>query len=405
MSKKTIILTQKQLDEIVGGDSTYLDNVDSDFVQDGVNSVYTGEKTDDSDTKPVTSDKFAKQIRRPSGFYGLDRNIQMGQPVMIACSKSTWEKRNLVKEDNSELVNTNFGIGQSTKDNIVAANNSAGANAVKNGNVSYGNAKVIKSRMNKLQKQAQKGDVGAQQKYQNMGGKVLQDAVTQKLDNATSLVKRDKENRSNMGFNNVYQKPGGTKNSGNGEAHSTKNNPLITYDVNESRSIKSRKLQYLLNSHGGFSEKRYSYLKHNNHDIRMTNADIHNITDDQVIGVVDYEKIKSTIDDIRKNKKFGYVPGDDIDYIKLMDGSYLLLLVKNAHYYRSRIGEEGEFKELFDKKQSREANRQYSGKHNNYYRWKSTDAEDLMFNNPYYKNWSEDSKNQLRNKIKNDYKK
>ena len=228
MSKKTLILTQKQLDEIVGGNSAYLDNIDSDFVQDGANKVYTGEKTDDADTKPVTNDKFAKQINRNYGYYGYGRTVKSDAPLMMTCSKGEWEKRNLIKEDNQDLVGSNFGIGQSVKDNMVAANDSAGANAVKKGNVSYGNAKVIKSRMEKLQKQAQKGDVGAQQKYQNMGGKLLQDTVTKKLDTATSLDKRDKENRSNMGFENVYQKPGGTKQKNLTNNNST--NQVITYE-------------------------------------------------------------------------------------------------------------------------------------------------------------------------------
>lgn len=225
MAKKTLILTRKQLEEIVGGDTTYLDNAESDFTEDGANQVYTGEKTDTEDAVPVTTDKISKQLRRNLGIYGYSDRVRSNSPLVMTCSKSEWKKRNLIKETNSELVNTKFGIGQSVKDNMVATGDSAGANAVENGNITYDNAKMIKSRMNKLQQQAKKGDAQAAQTYQNMGGKLLHDTVEKKLDNATSMVKRDKENRSNMGFSNVYQKPGGTKNNGNASKSA-----IITYD-------------------------------------------------------------------------------------------------------------------------------------------------------------------------------
>lgn len=227
MAKKTLIITKKQLEEIVGGDSSYLDNADTDFKQDAVNKIYTGEKTDTEDSMPVTTDKFAKQLRRNYGYFGMGRNAKACYPAVVTCSKSDWVNKNVVNEDNSALQNTNFGIGQSFKDNIVAAGDSAGANAAKNGNISYDNARVIKHRMEKLQNQAMKGNSQAQQKYLNMGGKMLQDTVNQKLDNATSLVKRDKENRNNMGFQNVYQKPGGTKNK---KINNVEGSAIITYD-------------------------------------------------------------------------------------------------------------------------------------------------------------------------------
>lgn len=222
MAKKTIILTQKQLDEIVGGNMAYLDD-GSEYAEDATNQVYT-DNPKFKKTK-TTGDKVAKSRRRDSSFYGLNRNIQTKQPVMIACSKSEWEKKNLIKEDNQDLVNAHFELGDNAKHNMVAAKDSAGANAIENG-VSYDNARQITSRMNRLQQQAKKGDVNAQQKYQKMGGKILQDTVKNKLNNATALNKRDKENRSNLGFSNVYQKPGGTK--GDGKAHTPKQ--VITYE-------------------------------------------------------------------------------------------------------------------------------------------------------------------------------
>lgn len=232
MAKRRIILTQSQLDEIVGGNTEYLDGENTDFSQyDGINNIYTGEKLDSKDADPVDTDKIAHQmVRKPVAYGLLHRGTATYNPLFV-CARDRGEKKS-INETNSELVNTKFGIGDNLKNNMSAVRDSAGANAVKNGSISYDNAKTIKSRMNKLQQRAKKGDMAAQRTYERMGGKVLQDTVEKNLDNATSLVKRDKENRANLGFKNVYQKPGATKVSGNGKAHTPKNNNgiIITYN-------------------------------------------------------------------------------------------------------------------------------------------------------------------------------
>ena len=42
------------------------------------------------------------------------------------------------------------------------------------------------------------------------------------LNRETGAIKQRKTNRKNLGFENQFQKAGGTKNSGNGKAHSKK---------------------------------------------------------------------------------------------------------------------------------------------------------------------------------------
>ena len=56
MGKKTIILTQRQLDEIVGGNSTYLDNADNNFREYLDNEVSATSKLSNGDGKPVTTE-------------------------------------------------------------------------------------------------------------------------------------------------------------------------------------------------------------------------------------------------------------------------------------------------------------------------------------------------------------
>lgn len=388
MAKK-IILTQKQLDEIVGGDSSYLDSLGTDFRNDGTNAVYTGEKrSDSSDDKPITTDKVAQTLPRTPYFYRSNTRASY-----FESKKSDWKKKNL-KEANE----TNISIDPTTQNNMVAASDSAGANAVKNGNISHTNATTIKSRMKKLKGQIAKGDTNALNVYNKMGGDVLYDKLDKELKNKSNINNRNKENLKNIGIQTD------TRTYGNGQGHHSSDS-VITPWVNESRSIKSQKLQDILKQHGGFYKDSWFTNRKVNGDIRMTNADIHNLTDEQVIGVVDYDKVKSAIDNIRRNKLYGYVPGDDIDYVQLMDGKYLLLLVKNANQYKSREYQKGDFQDLVDKKIERDKNKPYKGKHNDNYQWKSTDAQQYVFNNPYYKDWDDEAKEQMKNKIKDDYKK
>jgi len=69
------------------------------------------------------------------------------------------------------------------------------------------------------------------------------------------------------------------------------------------------------------------------------------------------------------------------------------------------MGEKNSFPELFNKQQTRKANNPYKGKHNTNYKWKSQDAQHYVFNNPYYKEWDDEAKENMKRKIKDDYKK
>lgn len=398
MAKK-VILTQKQLDEICGGDSSYLDGIGTDFRKDGTNAVYTGEKrSDGSDDEPMTTKDVDLTLPKPPYYYYW-RNIPRTR--YFESKKSDWAKKNL-----REANETNISIDPTTKKNMVAGPDSAGANAVKNGVISHTNATTIKNRMEKLKDSIKKGNEQALNKYNNMGGDVLYDKLNRELENKTTINQRDKQNQKNLGIQTDI------RDYGNGKGHSEEgvllDNPYKTKNVSalgESRSIKSAKLQDIINKHGGFYKDSYLRGRKSNHDIRMTNADLHNLTDDQVIDVVDYTQIKPTIENIRQNKLYGFVPGDDIDYVQLNDGNYLLLMVKNANQYRNRDYQKGDFQDLVDKKIERDRNRPYKGKHNDDYQWKSTDAQHYVFNNPYYKNWDKEAKEQMRRKIKDDYKK
>lgn len=210
MAKKTVIFTKQQLHEILGTNMTYLDNADSDFKENGNNEVYSGEKLPSQDADPFTTDKLAKMRVVDYGPWvpGGRGDARIGNVY----------QRGLY-ESNSDLEGTFIEMDPETSKKMTAAKGSAGANAVKNGRMTYTNATTIKTEMEKLKAA---GDEQSMKKFQAMGGDIFLDKIRKALDNKTALVKRDKKNRADMGMKNVYQKPGGTKNSGNGMAHTKK---------------------------------------------------------------------------------------------------------------------------------------------------------------------------------------
>ena len=68
--------------------------------------------------------------------------------------------------------------------------------------------------------------------YQMICGDKLKPWVDNSLKSFTGSIQRDKENRSSMGQSNVFQKAGGTKNSGNGQAHTQKVSSTFDGKVN-----------------------------------------------------------------------------------------------------------------------------------------------------------------------------
>lgn len=198
MKKRTFILTEQQLSEILGTNMSYLDNVDSDFAQNGSNEVYTGEKTDTNDAEPITTDKYSKA-----------RVINFG-PWMTGGRSGyahyTYGGSGRVMESNSDLEGTTLTID----------------NDDPNGKMSYTAATTKKSEMEKLKNAANKGDKSAETQFNNRGGDETLNKINRTLDNKTGLVKRWKQNKKNMGDTNAFQKPGGTKNAGNGQAHTKK---------------------------------------------------------------------------------------------------------------------------------------------------------------------------------------
>lgn len=403
MGKKTIIISEKQLNEINGSDSIYFDAAHKDFREfSGQNEVMIGGKDslNKKDPSPTVSDRVADEMGRTDNWFTISRAKTLGVPNPIFCSHRH-KNNNIISESNSDLEGEKFTIDPTTMKALQATLNGLGnssekgttrlRNIVKNGNVSYTEATTLKSLLDKMSPDTAE--------YNNMGGKPLHDFLNKTLDNKTSIIKRGKEMMKDLGFSNQFQKAGGMKKSGNGMAHTKKNvtyfeaQELMGNIIEESRSIKSQKLLSLLNQHGGFrTEWHGQHKKYPN-----TNADLHTIDDNDVIGVFDYgeeNKAKTIAKD-----KYNFQPGDDIDFIRLEDMTYLAVIVRNAFQYPSRSNEHGGFNAYMKKRRERENQHPI-----NYYKWNSETAQEV-FHNPWYKDWSPESKEWARNKIKSEYNK
>jgi len=217
--KKTLILSQKQLDEIVGGNSAYLDNIDNDFAEDGSNEIYTGEKLEDKDSLPLTTNTHAKERCidygpwMPGGKGGA-RLVYPNTNGMVCCSKKEWKDK-VLNETNQNLVGNTYGDSENR--------------------VSNTNASTLKWRYGAAKKKAQSNDPTIRQqgistmKTMEKNNPNLQQIETQynaAMANDASI----KQTRKNSGESNVFQKEGGTKTTGNGGKHSEKNEPIITYE-------------------------------------------------------------------------------------------------------------------------------------------------------------------------------
>lgn len=174
---------------------------------------------------------------------------------------------------------------------------------------------------------------------------------------------------------------------------------IITESINqillEKRGINSDKLYNIIKQHGG--------LAHGNNGV----FDLNNMTDNDIIGVVDYNML-CHINDLgqkewskRNGIKLGV--GDVISDLELNDGQYILAILRGGNFDKiggvNRDKSSSDFEILNQKHLDRERNKSQKA-----YKWHNSDAEDL-FKNPYFRkgsgNWSSSEKKQAMNNVRN----
>lgn len=193
MSKRTVIITQKQLDEIVGGgNSPYFDNAE---VPNNANLISTN--GDDNETTQI-GDFFSKEMPRSSYYFG-----RMGI--------------NPIHEENQNLKNKTFG--STYNDN----------------GKSYSNTKTTLHRAQKAKETMMTGATQAikdkaAQTYRTMqnNNDIDLNVLQNQYDSAKNIDKNIRDNKVKNGEPILKST---TKDSGNGKAHSVKqtNNGFITY--------------------------------------------------------------------------------------------------------------------------------------------------------------------------------
>ena len=198
MSKKQIILTQKQIDEICGNNSTYLDGLalTPDLANNYSNEITTNGNIDGAYPDPMTTDDYAKDTTNNiRGYWGL-RGMG-GVSTIREMSKREWENKKL-SEDNERLKHRMFG----------ATSNSDPK--------SYDATKKNISRYNIAARKSQNGTPEEKRKAQKTMQKM------QKNWGGLEVAKNQYETAKRV---DKTIKPGiksAPKNSGNGKAHSPK---------------------------------------------------------------------------------------------------------------------------------------------------------------------------------------
>ena len=212
MSRKTLILREDQFNEICGTNTAYLDNP-NDYAEDGLTTTKTGGAISDSNgektySDPLTTDDYAHELAPETLFALLFRNGGHGLWGHWGSglrARELTEGKKKLQESNGELEDRTWGLDLD--------------NDGQKKTYSYTNLTTKKTELKQLLAQLVQQNAPKQQ-IQRVKSALA--GVCRVLDRETGAIKQRKTNRKNLGFANQFQKEGGTKNSGNGKAHSKK---------------------------------------------------------------------------------------------------------------------------------------------------------------------------------------
>ncbi len=220
-----IIITEKQLKEVLGVNLSYLNNN-----EDGVNKgnydseIFVTDKTDDMKTTSTT-DKIQKS-RTPRSYFGARK-----RHATINCSKK--QNSELITETNQELSDKLYTIPENIinvlKNNLNSVSNMKNINGkqrleniINMKQLSTGEMYRLRNKFNNIDKKSDE--------YKLLGGEEMHRWIEEQLKNAKSISRNSKEVKKELGFDNAFIKKH-EKTSKNGKAHTTKNNNVsFTYE-------------------------------------------------------------------------------------------------------------------------------------------------------------------------------
>ena len=216
---KTLIINKEQLDEIIDG-TPYLDTTEKGNIPPNSHlnvtttsggvlpSDFADPKTGKGHAKPYKTDDAADAMGPPTNNWSLKGRtgqfggIPIAAPLEERYSKKEFEAK-LLSEMNSQLQNITMTANITNQQDP-------------------NNPIQISGKEGKLAKEKtlakQRGDV---QTY---------NAISKVLDGRRQAIKNSKKINAQAGMVNQFQKPGGNKIMGNGQAHTKKNEPgIVTY--------------------------------------------------------------------------------------------------------------------------------------------------------------------------------
>lgn len=201
---RTLILTEKQLHEIIDG-TPYLDTTDKGMPENmhlNQTTVAGGVKN----PKPITSDEVGEWEGQSTNNWtihgagaGKPSGIPIAAPMEESYTKKDFEEK-MLNELNDQLNGINMQAAIPNQNNPSDPFTISGK----------------EGKLAKLKTQAKQS--GNRQAYF---------AIDKTLRAQRERIKSDKKAKAAAGMPNQFQKPGGTRNNG-GTAHTKKNNNLIT---------------------------------------------------------------------------------------------------------------------------------------------------------------------------------
>lgn len=172
--------------------------------------------------------------------------------------------------------------------------------------------------------------------------------------------------------------------------------------INEAQGLKSKKLYDIFKQYG-----REFIAKHYDSSEAM---DLHNVTDNDVVGVFKAGQLPKNEGEEKKwvaQMGFDIDVADGIRNIKLgktsEDGQilYAVVINRNANFDRVSVEKDGGFKDYVDKKNLRAAGGRSDGAKE--YQWKDNDVKFDVMDNPYRKEWNDNAQQHLQDRMKATY--
>lgn len=225
---RKVYFTENQMKRLIGEDfQAYLpQETDASDAPDNSFGTETApsDKYDDEYTDNSWTDEYSKRIV-PKGPYGRGYMYPtVGSGIYESCKKK-------LNETNQDLQNTQFNLTKNLKSDVVSMAASDGGDKLLNNmaqEIQSGsgfNTKSAYKRLHDLRDMAQNDP----ERFKKINGQRLISVISNQLENAKGASKRSKEAKKAVGIQNTYQKAGGTKQAGNGMAHTKKTDSDVKF--------------------------------------------------------------------------------------------------------------------------------------------------------------------------------